>query len=89
MLKKMSIGQGTTFTEGWYLKLQNDEIPLSEKTLEILRELVDWAHQKLYFLSMDQDHYGNFDNYVTAFRLAQAQSSITVNNILIDTLQWG
>lgn len=51
MLKKMSIGQGTTFTEGWYLKLQNDEIPLSEKTLEklyedftqafILRELVD------------------------------------------------
>ena len=63
LLNKMGKRQGTTFVEGWYLKLQDNVIPLSKKTLEkpyedftqsfIPKDLTDQAHQKLYSLSMD------------------------------------
>ena len=32
MLNKMSIGRGATFAKGWYLRLTNDDKPLSQKT---------------------------------------------------------
>ena len=32
MLNKMSMGRRATFTEGWYLKLANNNIPLEQKT---------------------------------------------------------
>ena len=37
---------------------------------------------------MDQFH-GDFNQYSTAFRLAQVWSSIKADNILVDALQWG
>ena len=98
MLNKMSKGWGTTFTEGWYLKLLDEETPLEEKTLErmykdfiqafIPKDLADRAHQKLYSLTMYQ-FCGDSDQFTTAFYLAQVCSGIKANNILIDTLQWG
>ena len=33
MLNKMSIRRGATFTEGWYLKLANDDITPNQKTI--------------------------------------------------------
>ena len=91
-------GWGATVTEGWYLKLTNDSIPEDQKSLEklcnyfeeafILKTLQDQAHQTIYSLSMDQ-FQGDFDQYTTAFRLAQACSGIKADNILVATLQWG
>ena len=38
MLNKMSTGRGTTCTEGWYLKLANNDISLDQKTFVKLDE---------------------------------------------------
>ena len=64
MLNKISKGRGATFMEGWYLKLVDDTIPKSEKSLKklcrdfkeafILKDLQDQAHQTIYSLTMDQ-----------------------------------
>ena len=37
-LNKMNTGRGATFTEGWYLKLANNNIPLEQKTFMKLDE---------------------------------------------------
>ena len=42
----------------------------------------------VYSLSMDQFN-SDFDQYASAFRLAQAQSGIDLDSILVDTLQQG
>ena len=78
-LNKMSTGRGATFTEGWYLKLDNDDIPPDLKTFAKLdedfhrafvpKDLEDQAHQEVYSLSMEQ-FKGDFDQYSSAFRLA-------------------
>ena len=96
MLNKMSIGKGATFAKGWYLKLTNNNIPHDQKTFEKLdedfyrafipKDLEDQACQELYSLSMEQ-FKGNFDQYSSAFRLAQACSGINLDSILVDTLQ--
>ena len=62
-LNKMSKGRGSTFAEGWYLKLINEAIPNSEKTFRKLcaafeeafipKDIKDWACQMIYSLSMD------------------------------------
>ena len=97
-LNKMSKGRGGTFTEVWYIKLVNPAIPESEKTFKklcntfeetfILKHIKDWACQTVYSLNMDQFN-GDFDQYATTFRLAQACSGINLNSILVDALQWG
>ena len=97
-LNKMSKGRGGTFTEGWYMQLVNLAIPDSEKTFKqpceafeetfIPKDIKDRAHQTVYSLSMDQFN-GDFDQYATTFRLAQARSRIDLNSILVDALQQG
>ena len=84
--------------KGWYLKLINTAIPKSEKTFKKLcnafeetfipKDIKDWACQTVYSLSMDQFN-GDFDQYATAFRLAQAHSKVNLDSILVDALQWG
>ena len=98
MLNKMSKGRGTIFVKGWYLKWANPAIPESEKTFKklcaafeetfILKDLQDWACQTIYSLTMDQFN-GNFNQYATALRLAQAWCGVDINSILVDALQWG
>ena len=97
-LNKMSKERGSTFAKGWYLKLISTAIPKSKKTFTklceafeetfILKDLKDQAHQTVYFLSMDQFN-GDFDQYSTAFRLAQVRSRINLDSILVDALQRG
>ena len=97
-LNKMSKGRGGTFTEGWYIKLVNPAIPNSEKTFKKLsdtfeetfvpKDIKDWTHQTIYSLSMDQFN-SDFDQYSTAFKLAQAQSGVNLDSILVDALWWG
>ena len=92
----MSTGRGATFTKGWYLRLASNNIPHNQKTFEkfnkdfhwafILRDLQDQAFQEVYSLTMEQFN-GNFDQYASAFRLAQAHSGINMHSILVDTLQ--
>ena len=89
-LNKMSKGRGGTFAEGWYIKLVNPAIPKSEKTFKkpytvfeeifIPKDIKDWAHQTVYSLNMDQFN-GDFDQYATAFRLAQAHSGIDLDSV--------
>ena len=95
-LNKISKGRGGTFTEGWYIKLVNPAIPKSEKTFKKLcdafeetfipKDIKDQAHQTVYSLSMDQFN-GDFNQYATTFRLAQACSGVDLNSILVDALQ--
>ena len=80
------------------MQLVNLAIPDSEKTFKkpceafeetfIPKDIKDRAHQTVYSLSMDQFN-GDFDQYATAFRLAQARSRIDLNSILMDALQQG
>ena len=97
-LNKMSKGRGGTFAEGWYLKLAKLAIPESEKTFKKLckafeeafipKGIKDQAHQTIYSLNMDQFN-GDFDEYSTTFKLAQAHSGVDDDSILVDALQWG
>ena len=96
-LNKMSKVRGATFTKGWYMKLVNTVIPESEKTFNklckafvetfILKDIKDQAHQTIYSLSMDQFN-GNFDQYSTPFKLAQAHSGIDIDSICYGTRPW-
>ena len=84
--------------EGCYLKLVNKAIPNSEKTFKKLckvfkeafipKDIKDQAHQTIYSLSMDQFN-SDFDQYATAFRLAQGCCRVDTNSILVDALQQG
>ena len=97
-LNKLSKGRGATFTKGWYMKLANLAIPDSEKTFKkickafeeafVPKDVKDQACQTVYSLSMDQFN-GDFDEYSTAFKLAQACCGVDDNSILVDTLQRG
>ena len=97
-LNKLSKGRGATFAEGWYMKLANPGIPDSEKTFKKLckafeeafvpKDLKDQAHQTVYSLNMDQFN-GDFDEYSTAFKLAQACCRVNDDSILVDALQRG
>ena len=97
-LNKLSKGRGATFAEGWYMKLANPAIPESEKTFKKLcrafeeafvpKDLKDRARQTVYSLSMDK-FKGDFDEYSTAFKLAQARCGVDDDSILVDTLQRG
>ena len=97
-LNKLSKGRGATFTEGWYMKLANLGIPDSEKTFKKLckafeeafvpKDLKDQARQTVYSLNMDQFN-GDFDEYSTAFKLAQARCGVDDDSILVDALQQG
>ena len=88
--------RGSTFAEGWYIKLVNPAIPKSKKTIKTLcdafeetfipKYIKDQACQTIYSLSMDQFN-SDFDQYATAFRLTQAHSGVDLNNILVDALQ--
>ena len=96
MLNKMSKGCRATFAAGWYLKLVDNNILKSEETFKKLcstfeeacipKDLRDQACQTIYSLTMRQFD-GDFDQYATAFRLAQACSGINTDNILVDALQ--
>ena len=80
------------------MKLANPGIPDSEKTFKKLckafeeafvpKDLKARAHQTVYSLNMDQFN-GDFDEYSTAFKLAQACCRVDDDSILVDTLQWG
>ena len=95
-LNKMSKGRGGTFAKGWYLKLINTNIPNTKKTFKklcdafeetfILKDVKDQAHQTIYSLSMDQFN-GDFNQYATAFQLAQACCRVNLDSILVDALQ--
>ena len=95
-LNKLSKERGATFAEGWYMKLANPVIPDSEKTFKkvckafeeafVPKDLKDQACQTVYSLSMDQFN-GDFDEYSTAFKLAQARCGVDDDSILVDTLQ--
>ena len=97
-LNKLSKGRGATFTEGWYMKLANPAIPNSGKTFKKLckafeeafvpKDIKDRARQTVYFLSMDQFN-GDFDEYSTAFKLAQVCCRVDDDSILVDALQRG
>ena len=97
-LNKLTEGRAGTFTEGWYSKLTNLSISDLETTVDKLfaafeetfipRDIQDQACQDLYFLSMKQLDR-DFDEYSIAFKLAQAQSEIYDNHLLIDALQRG
>ena len=54
----------------------------------IPKDLKDKARQTVYSLSMDKFR-GDFDEYSTAFKLAQARCGVNDNSILVDTLQRG
>ena len=96
LLNKMNKGREATFAEGWYPKLADESVPKEQKSLEklcedfeeafVLKDLQDQTHQTIYSLTMDQ-FCGDFDQYATVFRLAQACSGIKANNILVDALQ--
>ena len=95
-LNKLSKGRGATFAEGWYMKLANPAIPESEKTFKKLckafeeafvpKDLKDRARQTVYSLSMDK-FKGDFDEYSTAFKLAQVCCGVDDDSILVDALQ--
>ena len=95
-LNKLSKGRGATFAKGLYMKLANPGIPDSEKTFKkvckafkeafIPKDLKDQAHQTIYSLSMYQFN-GDFDEYSTAFKLAQARCGVDDDSILVDVLQ--
>ena len=95
-LNKMSKGRGSTFMEGWYLKMINEAIPNSEKTFKKLceafeeafipKDITDQACQTIYSLSMDQFN-SDFNQYTTTFRLAQAHCGVDIDSILVDALQ--
>ena len=97
-LNKLSKGRGATFAKGWYMKLANPGIPDSEKTFKKLckafeeafvpNDLKDRACQTVYSLSMDQFN-GDFNEYSTAFKLAQACCGVDDDSILVDALQRG
>ena len=97
-LNKLSKGRGATFTKGWYMKLANPGIPDSEKTFKKLcrafeeafvpKDLKDQAHQIVCSLNMDQFN-GDFNEYSTAFKLAQACCRVDDDSILVDALQRG
>ena len=97
-LNKLSKGRGATFAEGWYMKLANLAIPDSEKTFKkvcntfeeafVPKDVKDRARQTVYSLSMDQFN-GDFDEYSTTFKLAQAHSGVDDNSILVEALQRG
>ena len=97
-LNKLSKGRGATFAKGWYMKLANLAIPDAEKTFKRLckafeeafvpKDLKDQACQTVYSLSMDQFNR-DFDEYSTAFKLAQAHCRVDDDSILVDALQRG
>ena len=97
-LNKMSKERGATFTEGWYLKLINEEILDADKNFKKLcaafketfipKDIKDRARQIVYSLNMEQ-FKNNFDKYITAFKLAQAHCGVDDNSILVDALQRG
>ena len=97
-LNKLSKGRGATFAEGWYMKLANPGIPDSEMTFKKLckafeeafvpKDLKDRACQTVYSLSMDQ-FKEDFDEYSTAFKVAQARCGVDNDSILVDALQQG
>ena len=97
-LNKLSKGRGATFAKGWYMKLANLGIPDSENTFKKLckafeevfvsKDLKDRARQTVYSLSMDQFN-GDFDEYSTAFKLAQTRCGVDDDSILVDALQRG
>ena len=96
LLNKMSEGRGGIFAKGWYLKLINTNIPNTKKTFKkvcdtfeetsILKDIKDCAHQTVYSLSMDQFN-GDFNQYATAFQLAQPHCGVDLDSILVDALQ--
>ena len=91
-LNKLSKGRGATFAEGWYMKLANPAIADTEKTFKkvcnafkeafVPKDIKDWAHQTVYSLSMDQFN-GDFNEYSTAFKLAQAHCRVNDDSILV------
>ena len=80
------------------MKLANPGIPDSEKTFKKLckafeeafipKDLKDRARQTVYSLSMDK-FKGDFDEYSTTFKLAQARCGVDDDSILVDALQRG
>ena len=52
----------------------------------VLKDIKDQAHQTIYSLSMDPFN-GDFDQYATAFKLAQAHSGVELNSILVNAQQ--
>ena len=80
------------------MKLANPGIPDSEKTFKKLckafeeafvpKDLKDRARQTVYSLNMDKFNR-DFDEYSTAFKLAQACCRVDDDSILVDALQRG
>ena len=80
------------------MKLANPGIHDSEKTFKKLcrafeeafvpKDLKDRAHQMVYSLCMNQFN-GDFDEYSTTFKLAQACCGVNNDSILVDALQRG
>jgi hypothetical protein len=94
-LNKMSKGRGKFFSESWYYKLANDTLPDAEKTWSALQkdftetfcpfDLQASAHHRMTELSQKKTREG-FQDFVTQYQLAVAQSGMTDNVAIIDGL---
>ena len=97
-LNKMNKGRGAIFTKGWYNKIANEDVPESATTFKkileafeeafIPRDMKDRARQSIHSLNMEM-FKGDFDEYATAFQLAQGRSGVDDNAILVDALTRG
>jgi hypothetical protein len=94
-LNKMSKGRGKFFSESWYYKLANDALPDAEKMWSALQkdfketfcpfDLQANARHRMTELSQKITREG-FQDFVTQYQLAVAQSSMTDDIAIIDGL---
>jgi hypothetical protein len=94
-LNKMSKGRGKFFSESWYYKLANDTLPNAEKMWSALQkdfketfcpfDLQASARHRMTELSQKKTREG-FQDFVTQYQLAVAQSGMTDNIAIIDGL---
>ena len=94
-LNKLNKGRAVHFAERWYTKLLDPEEEISaEECLEAFekafapRDIQDRAQQDLNSLTMKQFN-GDFDQSSVAFKLAQGQSRLDDDRLLVDALQRG
>jgi hypothetical protein len=94
-LNKMSKGRGKFFSESWYYKLANDTLPDAEKTWSALQKdlketfcpfdlQANARHRMMEHLQMKTSE--GFQDFVTQYQLAVAQSGMTDDITIIDGL---
>jgi hypothetical protein len=94
-LNKMSKRRGKLFSESWYYKLSNNTLPNAKKTWSALQkdfketfcpfDLQANARHQMMELSQTKTREG-FQDFVTQYQLAVAQSGMTNDVAIIDGL---